>query len=97
MPATPVTFVTPETWKVHQSALDGPARKFTESAGFEPRAGRHLLLPGPDGAVTGVLFGLEGKDETNKDLFRPGALPGVLPAGSCGGLFPGEHGFRAGP
>ena len=82
MPATPVTFVTPETWKAHQSALDGPARNFTESTGFEPRAGRHLLLPGPDGAVAGVLFGLEAKDETNKDLFRPGALPGVLPAGS---------------
>ena len=26
MPAIPVTFVTPETWKVHQAALDGHAR-----------------------------------------------------------------------
>src|SRR4051794_17174717 len=82
MPAIPVTFVTPETWKVHQAALGGHARTFAESAGFEPRAGRHLLLPGPDGTIAGVLFGLEATDETNRDPFRPGALPGILPAGS---------------
>src|SRR5215470_17060149 len=81
MPATPVTFVTPDTWKVHQAALDGHARTFAESAGFEPRAGRHLLLPRPDGSLAGVLFALEAETDSNKDLFRPGALPGLLPAG----------------
>jgi leucyl aminopeptidase len=81
-PAVPVTFVTPATWKTQQAALDGPARAFADATGFEPRAGRHLLLPGPDGALAGVLFGLEGADDAAKDLFGPGALPGVLPAGS---------------
>jgi CheY-like chemotaxis protein len=39
-------------------------------------------LPGADGALAGVLFGLEPANEPNKDLFRPGALPGLIPAGS---------------
>ena len=63
-------------------ALDPAAAAFVQAAGFEPRPGRHLLLPGPDGTLAGVLFGLEGADDPGKDLFRPGALPALLPAGA---------------
>ena len=81
-PAIPVIFVTSSTWKHQQSTLDMHARTFADAAGFEPRAGRHLLLPGPDGSLAAVLFGLEAAEDPNKDPFRPGALAGLLPAGS---------------
>ena len=77
-PAVPVTFVTSATWPQLRTALDTRARTYAEAAGFEPRAGQHLLLPGPEGSLAGVLFAL---DEGPADPFRPGALPGLLPAG----------------
>ena len=51
------------------------------AAKFEPKPGQSLLLPGPDGALSGVLFGLEPADKPDKDRFLPGRLPGLLPAG----------------
>jgi len=78
----PVTFVTAATWSEARDRLEARSRAFADAAGFEPRAGRHLLLPGPDGGLAGVLFGLEDADETSKDLLRPGALPALLPAGT---------------
>ena len=78
----PVTFVTAATWSEARHGLDARSRAFADAAGFEPGAGRHLLLGGPDGGLAGVLFGLENADEKSKDLLRPGALPGVLPAGT---------------
>jgi leucyl aminopeptidase len=78
----PVTFVTPATWGEHREHLDARTRTFADASGFEPKAGRHLLLPGGDGGLAGVLFAIESADDPNKDLFRPGALPGLLPAGS---------------
>ena len=80
--AVPVTFVTAATWTDSRDRLDARSRAFVDAAGFEPKAGRHLLLPGPDGALAGVLFGLENADDKSKDLLRPGALPALLPAGT---------------
>jgi leucyl aminopeptidase len=76
--AVPVTFVTAATWPQLRAALDARARTYADAAGFEPRAGQHLLVPGPEGGLAGVLFAL---DEGASDPFRPGALPGLLPAG----------------
>ena len=81
-PAIPVTLVTVAGWPQQRAALDAHGRTFAEAAGFEPKAGRHLLLPGPDGSVAGVLFALEAADDPLKDPFRPGALAGLLPAGA---------------
>jgi leucyl aminopeptidase len=81
-PAKPVTFVTASNWAELRVGLDERARAFADTAGFEPRPGRYLLLPGPDGSLAGVLFGLERPDDAGKDLFRPGALATLLPAGS---------------
>ncbi len=77
---TPVTLVTPATWADVRSRLDARTRAFAEAAGFEPRPSRHLLLPGPDGALAGVLFTIENASDTSADLFRAGALPTLLPA-----------------
>jgi leucyl aminopeptidase len=81
-PTIPVTFVNATTWRDLRERLDSRERAFADAAGFEAKAGRHLLLPGSDGALAGVLFGLEPDAEANKDLFWPGALPALLPSGA---------------
>src|SRR4030088_3857517 len=80
--AVPVRFVTPATWAESRAGLDAPARAFADAAGFEPRAGRHLLMPAPDGGLAGVLFGLDAEDNPARDPFLPGRLPALLPQGS---------------
>jgi leucyl aminopeptidase len=77
--AKPIWFVTPETFQKTCAALEAPARAFIAAAGFEPKAGRHLILPGMSQA--GVLFALEGGKEP-KDPFLPGRLAELLPAGT---------------
>jgi leucyl aminopeptidase len=79
--AIPIWFVTSDSYAGVRDSLNARARVFANAAGFEPKAGRHLLLPGDGGALAGVLFGLEAADAPAKDLFRPGKLPALLPAG----------------
>jgi len=74
--------VTAATWAERRARLDPQTSAFADASAFEPRPGRHLLLPGADGALAGALFALENADEPHKDLLRPGALPGLLPAGT---------------
>src|SRR4051794_1652232 len=78
----PVWFVGTDTYPQLRERLDPAARRFAESAKFEPKPGQFLLLPGQDRALSGVLFGLEPADRPEKDRFLPGRLPGLLPAGS---------------
>ena len=80
--AVPITFVNAAVWAVMRERLDAPERAFAEAAGFEPKAGRHVLLPTAGGGLGKVLFALESVDDPHKDLFRPGALAGLLPAGA---------------
>jgi leucyl aminopeptidase len=81
----PIWFVTGSSDAEVRAGLDPQARAFAAAAGFEPHAGRHLLLPGGTGApdqLSGVLFGLEAADKRTKDLFLPGRLPALLPVGT---------------
>jgi leucyl aminopeptidase len=80
-PAVPVTFVTTADFSEYRAGLDARARAFVDAAGFEPKPGRHLLLPDTDGSLGGVLFGLEPAGDSHYDPFRPGALATLLPAG----------------
>ena len=38
------------------------------------------MLPAADGSIAQVLFGLEEEAGKSRDLFRPGALPGLAAA-----------------
>jgi leucyl aminopeptidase len=77
--AIPIWFVTAANYADGRAALGTEASAFAAAAGFEPKPGRQLLLPGKKG-LGGVLFGLEGKDDV-KDPFLPGRLPTQLPDG----------------
>jgi leucyl aminopeptidase len=78
----PITFVNASTWSTAREALDAKSRAFAEAAAFEPKPGRHLLLPAAQGGIGAVLFALEPPDHRNKNLFLPGTLAEVLPPGS---------------
>jgi leucyl aminopeptidase len=78
--AQPIWFVTPATFSKVVAKLDKRARAYVKAAGFEPRPGRHLILPSNSG-TGGVLFGLEG-EKGDKNAFLPGLLPGALPEGT---------------
>src|SRR5215831_6686773 len=55
--AIPIWFVTGATWPALRVALEPGARAFVDAAAFEPKPGRHLLLPGKADGLGGVLFG----------------------------------------
>src|SRR5664279_1321327 len=79
--AIPITFVTKATWDAISAALPGEARQFALANGFAAKPGAYLALPAADGSIAQVLYGLENADGKSRDLFRPGALPGLLPSG----------------
>jgi leucyl aminopeptidase len=81
-PVTPIRFVSAETWDSVASALGGQALAYAKASGFEPKAGRHCLLPAPDGTLACVLFGVERADAPKYDSFLPGKLVTLLPAGT---------------
>jgi leucyl aminopeptidase len=80
--AVPIWFVTAEGWDDGGGPLDAPTRVFARAAGYEPRPGSHLLVPGANSKLGGVLFGIENPKAVNKNLFLPGKLADVLPAGT---------------
>jgi len=77
--AIPIWFVTATTYKDVRERLGAAARAFADAAGFEPKPGQYLALPG-EGGLSGILFGLENGGD-GKDLFLPGRLPQQLPGG----------------
>jgi leucyl aminopeptidase len=78
--ALPIHFVNKENWDATRADLATPAAAFAAACGFEPKPGRSLLLPDGNGALAGVLFGLESGDAP-RDLLLPGKLVAALPAG----------------
>ena len=80
--AVPILFVTAANFTQATKILDERAHAYVRAAGFEPKAGRHLVIPAADGFLAGVLFGIEAADEPAKDPFRPGQLVNLLPAGT---------------
>jgi leucyl aminopeptidase len=81
-PSVPILFVTDANFDRTLENVDDRERIFVRAAGYEPKTGRYLAVPAADGKLAGILFGLENADEPVKDLFRPGQLSSLLPAGT---------------
>src|SRR5450631_2512370 len=79
--AAPIWFAAKETWPKIRASLPEPAQAFAAACGFEPAPGGAQILPGPGGALAGVLFGIEGAEARARDLFLPGQLAATLPSG----------------
>jgi leucyl aminopeptidase len=80
-PAIPILFVNAATFEQILAGIDDREQTYVRATGYEPKPGRHLIVPKADGTIAGVLFGIEATDEPVKDLMRPGSLATVLPAG----------------
>ncbi|HEX5210474.1 MAG TPA: leucyl aminopeptidase family protein [Pseudolabrys sp.] len=81
-PAIPILFVNAATFEDIVRGVDDREQVYIRATGYEPKPGRHLVVPKSDGTLAGVLFGIEAADAPVKDVFRPGALVGLLPPGT---------------
>ncbi|HEY8384455.1 MAG TPA: leucyl aminopeptidase family protein [Microvirga sp.] len=81
-PSLPIWLVTDETWPGIADTLPPLARGFANAQGFDAKAGTHCLLPGEDGSLHGVLFGLDRAGAKRRDPFLPGKLATLLPEGA---------------
>jgi leucyl aminopeptidase len=79
--SVPILFLNAATFNKTIDIIDDRERTFVRASGFEPKPGRHLIVPAEDGELAGVLFGIEQPEEAVKDLFRPGQLVNLLPPG----------------
>ncbi|MBR0699383.1 leucyl aminopeptidase family protein [Bradyrhizobium diazoefficiens] len=79
--AIPIIFVTKSSWDQVAETLPPAQRQFATASAFTAKPGGYLALPTSDGTIAQVLFGLEDDSARSRDLFRPGALPGLLPPG----------------
>lgn len=77
----PIHFVTRESWDAKRNALPKAAAAFAQASGFEPKAGRHCLLPDAEGALERALFALDEPGSAKADPMLPGKLATLLPAG----------------
>jgi leucyl aminopeptidase len=77
--AIPIWFVHAANFDAIRKKLGESAQTFIAAAGFEAKPGRSLLMPASNGRLAGVLFGIEGPDDADLDLFRPGQLAALLP------------------
>jgi leucyl aminopeptidase len=79
--AKPIWCLDADSWPAVRERLPSAAQKFADAAGFEPKAGNHLLLPGADGTIGGVLLALDKMGDRARNPFLPGKLAQLLPAG----------------
>jgi leucyl aminopeptidase len=69
---------------LREAPLTEAQRAWIEAAGFKGSGNRHLLIPGDDGALAGVAFGI---GETREPMARPELLLGVLASALPAGLY----------
>jgi leucyl aminopeptidase len=64
--------------------LDDRQRAWIEAHGLKGVGRRHLMVPGADGRIVGVVFWLgeaRGRDPMDRPEIALGTLPGILPSG----------------
>ena len=79
--ARPIWLVSEDTWPGVRDGLPAIARSFAEAQGFEPKPGRHCLLPDSDGSLLGAVLGVDGPQAKRADPFLAGQLSASLPEG----------------
>ncbi len=79
--AVPIWLVAAGEWETVKASLGETASAFAEDCGFKPKPGRLQLLPGEEGRLTGVLFGVEASGAVARDPLAAGKLATTLPAG----------------
>ncbi|GJE37596.1 leucyl aminopeptidase [Methylobacterium persicinum] len=65
-----------------EDGLNPAERAFAWATGFTGKPGSIAFLPGADGNLSRILFGLGDPDAPGADALVTGRLPGLLPAGS---------------
>ena len=78
--AVPIHGVTTLTLPTIVETLEPLGAGYVKACGFRPEAGKTLLVPGADGTLACVLFGVEA-DLSRRDPFLVGKLVGLLPLG----------------
>ena len=79
--AVPIWLVAAGEWETVKETLGEEAAAFAEACGFKPKPGRLQLLPGEDGRLAGVLFGVEAAGVLTRDPLAAGKLATSLPEG----------------
>ena len=79
--AIPIWFVTDQTSAAILQDVGDFATRFAAASGFEPAAGRHLLVPDATGGLRAVIFALDKADAGDCDPLAPGKLATLLPVG----------------
>ena len=77
-------WVVRDAGSVRQIPLTDAQRAWVEAQSFKGSGRKHLLLPGSDGALAGVVLGLgeaRERDPMDKAELAVGLLPGALPSG----------------
>ncbi|MBV9741984.1 MAG: leucyl aminopeptidase family protein [Hyphomicrobiales bacterium] len=80
--STPIHALSASDWPSLLQRLAPSARRFAESVQFEPKPGRHLLLPGETGALESVVFVEDSGKSASERAFARGALASLLPPGN---------------
>ncbi len=79
--AVPIEFISKGSWPQAAGTLPPEGAAFAAACGFEAKPGQSCLLPGRDGALGSVLFGVEAPDARGFDPMLPGKLATALPKG----------------
>jgi leucyl aminopeptidase len=80
--STPILLVSEANWPDMAASLPDSARSFAHAAGFTPRAGRILPLPGEGGRLAALLFGIGSADGVAENPFLLAKLLTDAPEGS---------------
>ncbi len=77
----PIWLISPGSQTATLERLSREQRAWLHATGFNPKAGQCAILPGPDGHVAGVVFGLGSPGSHERTPLLVGALPERIPNG----------------
>ena len=79
--STPIYFIEAGAESLVPKALSAASTQWVETTGFAAKEGEICLIPGSDGDLQAVLFGLGKKESKTRSPLIAGLLPTRLPSG----------------